>query len=123
MHKTILALTAVLTLTACETWETTSLDTETKKVEVQPATADSVVLTSAAFDESKDTKLGDLKVTVNKTTAFHPAPTVEAVEAKLREDAAKLGATRVVNVEISDVEVTPLSWGTRTGTGVAVKEK
>ncbi|MDK3017443.1 hypothetical protein [Pseudodonghicola flavimaris] len=79
------------------------------------------MLSATAYDPARETKLGDLKVTVKKTTAFHPNPTVEQVEAKLRSDAAKMGASRVVETEISAVEISPFSWGTRTGTGIAVK--
>lgn len=123
MYKFVAALGAVLSLAACETWETTNLESEAKQVQVTPVTAEAVTLTSAAFDPATQVKLGDLKVTVNKTTAFHANPTAEAVEDKLQEDAAKLGATQVTDVVISDVEITPFSWGTRTGTGVAVKPK
>lgn len=80
-----------------------------------------VVLTSAAFDPAREQKLGDLQVSVNKTTAFHPSPTIPQVETKLREDAAKMGATRVVETRIGDVQISAFSWGTRTGTGIAVK--
>jgi len=63
----------------------------------------------------------DVKVTINKTTAFHPAPTVAAVEKKLREAAAEIGGDAVTFVTITDVRVSALSWGTRKGTGKVVK--
>ncbi|WP_371170666.1 hypothetical protein [Aliiroseovarius sp. 2305UL8-7] len=62
-----------------------------------------------------------MKVTVNKTTAFHRNPTPEAVIAKLKEEAAAIGANAVINAKVSEVQIGPLSWGVRTGNGVAVK--
>lgn len=121
MKKLILPLMAALALSACDTWDTTNIDRDLRKAPVDQVQASQVVLTADAFDPARQTRLGDLKVTVNKTTAFHPNPTVELVEQKLREDAAKMGATKVVETKISDVQISAFSWGTRTGTGIAVK--
>jgi hypothetical protein len=121
MKKLILPLMAALSLSACETWETTNIDRNLRNLPVNEVQASQVVLTSAAYDPAHQTRLGDLKVSVNKTTAFHANPTVEQVEQKLREDAAKLGATKVVEAKISEVKISPFSWGSRDGTGIAVK--
>ena len=123
MKKILLSLAATVSLAACDTWETTSLEPEEKIVEVSEATADAVTLPGSAFDASKYVNLGALEVTVNKTTAFHPSPTAEMVQDKLREDAAKLGATIVFDVNISETQISALSWGTRTGTGTAARPR
>ena len=45
------------------------------------------------------TQLGPIKVTVNKLTAFHPNPSVEAVEEAMRKEAAALGADAIIQVD------------------------
>jgi uncharacterized lipoprotein YajG len=67
------------------------------------------------------TQLGPIKVTVNKLTAFHPNPSVETVEEAMRKKAAALGADAIIQVDISDIHIAALSWGARTGKGIAVK--
>jgi len=42
--------------------------------------------------------LGDISVTVNKTTIFHAEPTREMVNIKLQEKAARIGADAVISV-------------------------
>lgn len=67
------------------------------------------------------TTLGPINISVNKITAFHPTPTREAALKRVQETAAKLGADAVINVTVGEVQITPLSWGARKATGVAVK--
>lgn len=123
MTKLLFLAALVLPVAGCNTWTQTNIDRTTKSIPVSEAQVQHVSLSSAPFNPARQEKLADLDVAVNKTTAFHPNPTIEAVEAKLREDAAKLGATAVVDVKISDVKISAFSWGTRTGTGIAVKAK
>lgn len=124
MKTFVLLLAAGLTLGACsETWNTTNLEPTAKKAEVTQTMVEDVTLTSAKFDAEGWEKLANLDVTVNKTTAFHPEPTTDAVKAKLKLDAAKLNATKVFEVEVSDVQISALSWGTRKGTGIAARPK
>ncbi len=132
---TKIAITCLLatTLTACDgTWETdnvskpapsgtTASQTTTPAPAAQVAkTPDQIVLHKGDVSQNY-TIIKDVKVTVNKTTAFHPAPTVAAVEKKLREAAAEIGGDAVTFVTITDVRVSTLSWGTRKGTGKVVK--
>lgn len=122
--RSFIAIGLALSVSACATWETSSLPQDAKRAEV-PATVSvtDILVSETALPGRSYEALGDLKVTVNKTTAFHPAPTREAVIAKLQQDAAKLGGNAVINAEISDVQVSAFSWGTRTGTGTAVRLK
>ncbi len=123
-RNTVLVGALILPIAACSTtWDTTNLDSDVKKQSVNAVAANQIKLTSSNFDPATQVKLGELQVTVNKTTAFNADPTVEQVEQKLREDAAKLGALEVVETEISSVKISPLSWGSRSGTGVAVRPK
>ena len=61
-----------------------------------------------------------LEAKCEATNAFMPAPTMETVNAKLREMAAGLGANAVVEVQYqSGVSMT--SWKSMKATGLAVK--
>ena len=64
--------------------------------------------------------LGDISVNVNKTTLFHADPTKEAVNAKLQEEAAKLGADAVIFVRYGTIGVSLMSWGSLDGKGRAI---
>ncbi len=64
--------------------------------------------------------LGEISVTVNKTTIFHPDPTRELVNQALREEAAKLGADAVTQVRYGTVGISFLSWGSLDGRGRAI---
>ncbi len=64
--------------------------------------------------------IGDIEVTVNKTTLFHPDPTPELVDKKLREKAAELGADAVILVRYGTVGKSLMSWGSLDGKGRAI---
>ncbi len=59
-------------------------------------------------------------MTVNKTTLFHPDPTPELVDQKLRDKAAELGADAVILVRYGTVGVSLISWGSLDGKGRAI---
>lgn len=79
-----------------------------------------VMLTAGDVDRPYDV-LGDIAVTVNKTTVFHPDPTPALVDARLREQAAAMGADAVINVTYGKVGMSLMSWGSLDGSGRAVK--
>lgn len=64
--------------------------------------------------------LGKVSVSLNKLTIFHPDPTREQAAQRLREEAAKLGADAVINVEIGEVGLGLLSWASRDAEGQAI---
>ena len=65
--------------------------------------------------------LGDVTVTVNKTTIFNADPTREMVNDKLREKAAELGADAVILVRYGSGGISLMSWGSLEGKGRAIK--
>jgi len=65
--------------------------------------------------------LGDIKVTVRKTTIFNADPTRAQVDEKLRKQAKKMGADAVVLVRYGTVGIGLTSWGVLDGQGRAVK--
>ncbi|MEI2746516.1 MAG: hypothetical protein V9G22_14355 [Ottowia sp.] len=65
--------------------------------------------------------LGDITVTVNKTTIFHPNPTREMVNEKLQKEASELGADAVILIRYGDGGISLMSWGSLEGKGRAIK--
>lgn len=121
-RKTV-AFAMVFTVVGCTNWETSSV---TPSAAVQPEnafSAQNVQLSAGMFDAGNFERISDIQVSVNKATVFSTDPSVTAVEAKLREEAYRLGATDVFEVRITDVGVSLLSYGTRKGFGVAAKKK
>ena len=125
--STITGLIGVLVLfgtTGCATWSTTSVDTADSAppaTTAQPKRPHEVLLTESDISDRKYSSLGDINVTVNKTTVFHPNPTREMVNQKLKEEAAKLGADAVIQVRYGTVGVSFMSWGSLDGKGRAIK--
>ena len=124
MKKTLSVL-ALLALSACGDIQTYPAQIE-KQASAVAETAATPVDQIAISADSKIagrtfTTVGPIKGTVAKVTAFHPAPTVEQGEQKLRVEAAELGADAVINAKIGAVEICPLSWGCRHVSGTAVK--
>jgi uncharacterized protein YbjQ (UPF0145 family) len=112
----------VLTLGGCSgTWETSNAGTNSAGTPVAVAIVDpaDVLITEGDLKEPY-TVIKDIKVTVNKTTVFNADPTKEQVNEKLRKDAAKLGADAVILVRYGTVGVSPMSWGSLSGSGRAV---
>jgi len=69
----------------------------------------------------KYASLGDITVTVNKTTVFTADLTKEQVNQKLREKAAQLGADAVIFVPYDSGGVSLMNWGSLEGKVRAIK--
>ncbi|MEA3277081.1 MAG: hypothetical protein U9Q81_17705 [Pseudomonadota bacterium] len=80
-----------------------------------------IIVTENDITERPYQALGEIDVTVNKTTIFHPDPTPALVDEKLREKAGEVGADAVVLVRYGTVGVSPMSWGSLNGKGRAVR--
>ncbi len=123
--KTILALFSALALAACaeSTAYPSQLEKQAAEVSSTRATpvTDIALTRAASINGGRYAVLGDVKATVGKVTAFHPAPTVAETEKKLRIEAGKLGADAVIGVTVTDVEICPFSWGCRHASGTAVQ--
>lgn len=117
----ILALTAGLG--GCATWSTSTVDraAPASKAAVVQTVASEMKLTEGDITDRKYESLGDIAVTVNKTTLFHPDPTREMVNEKLKDEAAKLGANAVIFVRYGDGGVSLFSWGSLEGKGRAIR--
>jgi uncharacterized protein YbjQ (UPF0145 family) len=124
-NRTTSTTALVLALSGCATWSTNSVDntpqhaqTQTAATPVNPAR---VRVTDSDIVDQRYSSLGDITVTVNKTTIFHPDPTREMVNDKLREKAAEMGADAVILVRYGTGGISLMSWGSLEGKGRAVK--
>lgn len=117
-----IAACAIL-VSGCATWSHSTVDNAPRGAAAAVAAPTPVAKIEVMESDSqrKYTSLGDITVTVNKTTVFHPAPTRELVNQALKEKAAELGADAVVLVRYGTVGVSLMSWGSLEGKGRAVK--
>lgn len=115
-----------LSMGGCATWSTSSVENAPSgppkdAAPVRSLAPAQVMLTDADVSDRRYTSLGDINVTVNKTTVFHPNPTEAMVNDKLREKAAELGADAVILVRYGKGGVSLWSWGSLEGKGRAIK--
>ncbi|MEQ8813644.1 MAG: hypothetical protein RLO51_28555 [Thalassobaculum sp.] len=87
----------------------------------RPPAASEIVVTAGDFPNRPYDVLGDLEVTVNKTMVFFPDPTPADIDAKLREQAAAMGADAVILVKYGKVGLSWVSYGSLDGSGRAVR--
>ncbi len=121
--KPALLCCVALSLSACNTWSTSNVSNERPEAAAVPIAPESVTVVAGDLPGQDYEVISELRVSVNKTTAFHPSPTEEMVRAKLKEEAASIGANAVINAKITGVQISALSWGQRVGTGTAVRTK
>lgn len=95
----------------------------TQKQKIDPAAVAAITVTENDITDRPYDVIGDVKVTVNKTTIFNKDPTHEQVDDQLREEAAKVGANAVILVRYGTVGIGLMSWGSLDGQGRAVKFK
>ena len=112
-----------ISLTGCATWSTSKVDgaSTSQNAVTGQTNVNEILLTESDITDRKYERLGDLTVTVNKTTAFHADPTKEMVNDKLKAEAAKLGADAVIHVTYGNTGVSFFSWGSLEGKGRAIR--
>lgn len=118
------AILALATLTGCATWSTSSVDGADKAAiatQTSKKSPSDVRITDTDLPDTKYVPIGDITVTVNKTTIFHPDPTREMVNEKLKEKGAELGADAVLFVRYGNGGISMMSWGSLEGKGRAVR--
>lgn len=123
--RKILLIGVLLMLGGCATWSTSNVKGVDDSKTIVPSKMDQkspqdIVVTETDISDRKYKVLGDVEVTVNKTTIFHSDPTREKVNEELRKEAAKLGADAVILVRYGTVGVSFMSWGALNGKGRAI---
>ena len=125
---------AALAFSGCATWSTSDVQVPSMAPSTvaapasaptarTPTTVDKVPLFEGDVSDRAYEAIGDITVTVNKTTIFHPNPTREMVTERLKEEAAKLGADAVIHVRYGTVGISGMSWGSLNGKGRAIVYK
>jgi uncharacterized protein YbjQ (UPF0145 family) len=133
IKATTVAILGAAFLAGCATWSTSdvvpaagagSATAKQSTTVTRPArTPDTVLVTEKDITDRPYESLGDITVTVNKTTIFNADPTPELVNQKLREKAAALGADAVIEVRYGTPGISFMSWGSMDGKGRAVAYK
>lgn len=124
MVRIICVVALAVVLSGCATWsvanvENASLVKQTTKT--QKKTPNQIKLTTGDISNRPYKVLGDIKVSVNKTTIFNKDPTKKDVNQKLRIEASKMGADAVILVRYGTVGIGLVSWGALDGNGRAIK--
>lgn len=131
MSRLFSPLIVAFALSACGNWSTSDVDLASggdtqggnqaqAASTAAPTSPESILLMEGDLTDRPYETVADIEVTVNKSTIFDPDPTRAAVDQKLREEAAKLGADAVILVRYGTVGVSLLSWGSLDGQGRAV---
>lgn len=123
--RTIIAVGLFLLLGGCgSTWSTSNVKnnegSESSSVSTSAIFSQEIIILESDIPDRKYKILGDIDVTVNKTTIFHSDPTREMVDKKLRQEAIKLGADAVIFVRYGVVGISLMSWGSQNGKGRAI---
>jgi len=117
----ILIILSVFVFSGCATWSTSNVKkSQTMPVEKIEKAPRDIIITEKDITDKKYKILGDIEVTVNKSTIFHSDPTPQMVNEKLQKEATKLGADAVVLVRYGTVGVSFVSWGSLNGKGRAI---
>jgi hypothetical protein len=123
--KRVLFALPLLALAACDGKTAYPSQVEKQAAELQASSNIPVgqipVSSADTINGGKFQIVAPVEATVAKVSAFHPNPTVEQAQQKLRVEAAELGADAVINAQIGNVQVCPFSWACRVSTGTAVK--
>lgn len=119
MRKAIFTFFLGTLLSGCSTWSTSNVDRK-NNTKYQATKPDLIRIYPGDLEEKYE-KLGEINVAVHKTTLFHPDPTPDLVNQKLKENAAQFGADAVINVKYGTVSISFWSYGTLEGTGTAIK--
>ena len=109
-------------LCGCATWSTGTVERKDSHAAIEkPTDSARITVTESDVTNRKYVSLGDITVTVNKTTIFNADPTKELVNEKLKEKAAELGADAVILVRYGSGGISLMSWGSLEGKGRAIK--
>lgn len=123
--RKVLVISLAILISGCATWSSSNV----KAVDGSPKASvtgtqvilpEQVLITENDITNREYRVLGDISVTVNKTTLFNKDPTREMVEAELKIKAAELGANAIIFVRYGTVGISFMSWGALNGKGRAV---
>ncbi|MGR0183300.1 hypothetical protein [Azospirillum aestuarii] len=124
VRSSIIALGFSFLLASCGTYSMADIKPAASgsaaSIPAKVKTPADIIVTEKDITDRNYRSLGDINVTVNKTTIFDKDPTPALVEERLKEEAAKLGADAVVLARYGTVGISFMSWGSIDGKGRAV---
>ncbi len=89
---------------------------------LQPPTDPTRVLVTRGDDVGRPYRvIGEITTSITKAALFEPSPTIEAVDRRLRREAALIGADAVVNANYGHFGIEMVEWGSLEGQGLAVR--
>jgi len=119
--RVVIAIGLSAVLGACaDGWSTSQVTPQASAAGRAPTPVDQIQVFEGDVTDKPYKSLGEVSVTVNKTTLFNADPTREMVNQRLRQQAGKLGADAVIQVRYGTVGVSALSWGSLDGKGRAI---
>ena len=116
--------TLCLSLAACGTWTTTSVEVPpgaaTTSIMPQRSAPSQIVVTENDVTDRPYKSLGDISVTLRKFTILDHDPTHADVNAALQRKAAEMGADAIIFVRYGTVGFSGVSPGQLDGNGRAI---
>lgn len=119
--RVVVAVGLAAALGACaDGWSTSQVAPQAAAAGRAATPVDQIQIFEGDVIDKPYKSLGEVSVTVNKSTLFNADPTRDMVNQRLRQQAAKLGADAVIQVRYGTVGVSAFSWGSLDGKGRAV---
>lgn len=119
--RAVIAVGLSAALGACaDGWSTSQVKPQATAAVRAPTPVDQIQIFEGDVTDKPYKSLGEVSVTVNKSTLFNADPTREMVNQRLRQQAAKLGADAVIQARYGTVGVSAFSWGSLDGKGRAI---
>ena len=119
--RIVIAAGLLAALGACaDGWSTSQVSPQAAAAGRPATPVDQIQIIEGDVTDRPYKSLGDVSVTVNKSTLFNADPTREMVNQRLRTQAGKLGADAVIQVRYGTVGISAFSWGSLDGKGRAI---
>ena len=129
IKKTVAIFSLLFSITGCATWSSSEVTKDGKPVEIASVSETEktdpakIIITEGDITDRAYTVLGEIEVTVNKTTIFNADPTPEMVNEELKQKASEMGADAIIFVRHGSTGVSFMSWGSLEGKGRAIAFK
>jgi hypothetical protein len=123
MNRSILLVFIAILISGCAATRSSSNIESASNISgrIVPTLESNILVTEEDILDLEYISLGDIEVSVSKTTIFNKDPSNEMIDEELKKEAAKLGADAVILVRYGTVGVSAFSWGKLDGKGRAIK--
>lgn len=107
-------------IVGCSSYSTSHVDPSGMTAVTSAKEESQIIVTQSDITDRSYVPLGDVTVTVYKTTIFNADPTHADVDQRLRTKAAEMGGDAVILVRYGTVGIGAMSWGELEGKGRVV---